>query len=106
MRLLKEFTKCDNCGKNIKSFKVHKGKCLCHTCYVNEITIIPSNLNSLYNLEPLTKISRIFLCLTKKQSNLLNKRLKFLFPNQKKKDKSTYVRELVLNDLKYFNKLK
>lgn len=101
------FKNCDNCNKGMKRSRIFKGKVLCFSCYQKEITLIPT-VTYKFN-EPLSVQKNIALDLTKKQSNLLQERLKYIFPNKKlvlgvKSGLGIYARELILTDLDLFNK--
>ena len=95
---------CVKCGKKLRHLHGPE-KNLCLNC--SKKTRIP--VGPIIFNEPLDHSVQLSTILTLTQYQTLIKRLKFLFPNKNKNFKLTgitkYLRELILNDLKKWEKL-
>lgn len=93
---------CETCSKKVKPAKIHmiEGKLLCSNCYRRGIIIMPQ-IPQLFK-EPLNRNVSLTLNITNTQNDLLKKRLEFLFPLKKGRNKCEYLRLLFLADLAHW----
>jgi len=91
--------KCEQCGKSIKRFHMYKTQTLCGMCYRSHFMII--NQPRIFD-EPFDTNMSFSIALTKSQNEMVNERVKFLFPN--KRQRSKYLRMLLLGDLMNWEK--
>ena len=91
--------KCEQCKKSIKRFHLYKNEVLCGMCYRSRFMIIhPNTFN-----EPFDQTITCYIALTETQKNVMDERIKFLFPN-KTNAKTKYLKMLLLGDLDYWEK--
>lgn len=96
---IKLYDKCDECEKKIKNFHIYKNKILCGMCYRKHFIIVPG-LPKFFD-EPLNCPIAFHITLTKLQKHILDKRMKYLFPDSKN-HRGKYLRGLILGDIEYW----